>query len=396
MTVPVTSQTFLALTRNNADLEWLQTSLSSLGQVLNAGRGGLDELIALADVTGAGLLFVGLDRDNLMTQSSLIEGVLEAKPMMAVVALGDGLDNQLVLSAMRAGARDFIAYGARTSEVTGLVRHLSKRMPHIAPSLQVSKLTALFCRQQDGDVGLIASHLALISEHVGQRTLLLDLGLPQGDGLACLGLDAPFNFGDALRNLRRLDASLIDSAFCRAPNGLRVLALSNKDAPLEQSSAAELYLLLGAMRHHFKHIVVNLAGQPDSDALRLLVSNVEQLIWYTDQSVPSCQRNLELLGRWRSSGVKLQHAALLVDRYMRKVAPDSDSLGRSFDLPILEVLPFAPEQRMTARNLGRSLFEIAPRERLSQQLKSLGSRLLDKERAAPRRWQRLWWSADEK
>ncbi|MAB96770.1 MAG: pilus assembly protein, partial [Pseudomonadaceae bacterium] len=46
------SQTFLALTRNSADLEWLQGSLSSLGHVLQAGQGALDELLALVDVTG--------------------------------------------------------------------------------------------------------------------------------------------------------------------------------------------------------------------------------------------------------------------------------------------------------------------------------------------------------
>ncbi len=62
-----------------------------------------------------------------MTQSALIESALEAKPMLAIVALGDGMDNQLVLNAMRAGARDFVAYGSRSSEVAGLVRRLSKR-----------------------------------------------------------------------------------------------------------------------------------------------------------------------------------------------------------------------------------------------------------------------------
>ena len=116
------SQTFLALTRNNTDLEWLQGALAPLGQVVGAGTSSLDELLALVDVTFAGLIFVGLDRDKVVNQCALIEGALEAKPMLAIVALGDGMDNQLVLNAMRAGARDFVAYGSRSSEVAGLVR----------------------------------------------------------------------------------------------------------------------------------------------------------------------------------------------------------------------------------------------------------------------------------
>ena len=55
------SQTFLALTRNNTDLEWLQGALAPLGQVVGAVTSSLDELLALVDVTFAGLIFVGLE-----------------------------------------------------------------------------------------------------------------------------------------------------------------------------------------------------------------------------------------------------------------------------------------------------------------------------------------------
>ena len=114
---PSLSQTFLAITRNPTDFEWLQGALAPLGQVVSAGTGSLDELLALVDVTFASVVFVGLDREHLMNQSALIEGALEAKPMLAIVALGDGMDNQLVLNAMRAGAawKNIVPY----FEVTG-------------------------------------------------------------------------------------------------------------------------------------------------------------------------------------------------------------------------------------------------------------------------------------
>ena len=43
------SQTFLAITRNSTDLEWLQGALAPLGQVVSAGAGSLDELLALVE-----------------------------------------------------------------------------------------------------------------------------------------------------------------------------------------------------------------------------------------------------------------------------------------------------------------------------------------------------------
>ncbi|MGY2442645.1 AAA family ATPase [Pseudomonas sp. SDO52101_S400] len=369
------SQTFLAITRNSTDLEWLQSALAPLGQVVSAGTGSLDELLALVDVTFASLVFVGLDREHVVAQSALIEGALEAKPMLAIVALGDGMDNQLVLNAMRAGARDFVAYGSRSSEVAGLVRRLSKRMPPVTHNTQLGGLTVLYGVQSSSDGALLSNHMALVVQKSGQQTLLLDLGLPRGDSLALLGLESSFHFGDALRHLRRLDATLIDSAFTSAEAGLRILAYADNDEPLESTSAAELYMLLSALRQHFQHIVVNLTGQPDSEALRTFVSHCDKLIWYTDQNVLNCRRNLAMFNLWREKGMKLDHGRLLVDRYLSNVAPDADTLGKTFNLEVIAVLALSPELRLNAKNQGVSLFELAPREKLTQSLRALGERL---------------------
>ena len=390
------SQTFLALTRNNTDLEWLQGALAPIGQVVGASTGSLDELLALVDVTFAGLVFVGLDRETVVAQCALIEGALEAKPMLAIVALGDGMDNQLVLNAMRAGARDFVAYGSRSSEVAGLVRRLSKRLPAVTPNAQLGGLTVMYSAQCNADGALLTSHLGLVVQKSDQQTLLLDLGLPRGDSLALLGLQSAFYFGDALRHLRRLDSTLIDSAFSVAPGGLRILAYSDSDEPLEHTSAAELYMLLSALRQHFQHIVVNLTGQPDSEALRTFVSHCDKLLWYTDQNVLDCRRNLAILNLWRAKGMNLEHARMLVDRYLRGVAPDADALAKTFGLEVLATLPPADELRMNAKNQATTLFELGPREALTQGLKTLGERLAQRSQGLARpsaHWLSRFWGA---
>ena len=125
------NQNFVALTQHPGELDWLQNSLASAGQVVPAGSASLEELLALLDVTAAGVLFISLGKSNLVSQGALVEGLVSARPMLSVVAIGDGLDNQLVLAAMRAGARDFITYGARASELTGLIRRLGGRLPSV-------------------------------------------------------------------------------------------------------------------------------------------------------------------------------------------------------------------------------------------------------------------------
>ena len=390
------NQTYLAITRNEQDLNWLLGALAQQGQVIGASGGSRDQLLALVDVTFSNLVFIGLDREQLVTQCALIEGVLEAKPMLAIVALGDGMDNQLVLHAMRAGARDFVAYGSRASEVAGLVRRLGKRLPAVTSNPSLGGLTVLYGAQRGADGALLTTHLARVVQDSGQQTLLLDLGLPRGDSLALLGLEASFFFGDALRHLRRLDATLIDSAFTRDKSGLRILAYAEADEPLRKTSAAELYMLLSALRQHFQHIVLNLTGQTDSEALRTIVSHCDKLILYTDQNILDCRRNLQVLDQWRDRGIKLEHASLLVDRYLKHVAPDAEALAKRYGLPLLKVMPYSPEVRLNAKNQGLSLFELAPRESLTQALQGLGERLAQRSQSLETptlTWLRRLWGS---
>lgn len=368
------SQTFLALTDSKADLEWLQTSLSSLGQVLHVDDSSLDSILALIGVTGATILFIGLSREQLAAQSALIEDCMEARPMLSVVGLGDGLDTQLVLSAMRAGARDFIAYGSRSSEVAGLVRRLGKRLPNVVPVGDCAGISVLYCSQADPDAALIASHIALAIQAQGSNTLFIDLGNPVAEAMAILSVESSFNFHDALRNMRRIDASLVSSAFAKHAGGMHLLSLSTDDG-LSTMSAAELYLLMGALRQHFQQIVINLAGQADCEALRVVMAQANQVLWYTDQSVPNCRRSLNQLSTWRNHAVALNNCQLLIDRYWRSVTPDAKALTRSYDLPLLDALVANPEVRLNAKNQGRSLFDVAPRDRLSQSLSKIATQL---------------------
>jgi len=365
--------TFLAASRSPDDSAWLQETLAPLGQVLKSAD-TLDELLALIEVTNASVVFIGIDRDHMVAQCALIEGLLEARPLLVVVGLGDGYDNQLVISAMRAGARDFISYGMRSSEVLGLVRRLTQRLPQLPVHREQGEFTLLYGVQPDVDAALVASQLALGIQAGGVSTLLVDLGLPAGESLVMLGVEASFSFGDALRNLRRLDSGLIESAFCQHPGGLRVLALSEGDTPLSASSSAELFLLLGALRQNFEHIVLNLCGQPDTDALRTCINNANRLYWYLDQGVSTCRRNLERLQSWRGKGVKLESAKLLVDRYISTVAPDAATLARTLELPLAASLPGSPALRLRARNQGQALSQLAPHDALTRSLQRLVGR----------------------
>ncbi len=370
------NNSFLVSTRDETQASWLESALSGMGEIIQAGE-TIEELMRLVDLMDVSLLFIALDRYEQLQQCALVESLLEARPMITVVAVGDGHDSELVLAAMRAGAREFITQGMRASEVQALIRRLTTRLPQLPARVAHGGVTMLYGAQADPDASFAACHLALALQTSGHNTLFMDLGIPVGESKAVLGMNCNFHFDDVLRNLRRLDNSVIESAFASHHSGLRVLPLVEEYAYLEGCSSAELFLLFGSLRQNFDQIVVNACGQFDGDLIRTMVGFADNLLLHVDQSVPCSRRNLSLLQRWRSDGVKLDNARLLVDRFFSREAPDAATLSDTFELPLAATLPASVEQRLRCRNHGQSIYEYAPRDALSKALKQMAEDLVE-------------------
>ena len=169
-----------------------------------------------------------------------------------------------MLTALRSGARDFISPDMRPGEVVSLVRRAISRdsmdMQRAAQGEGV--MTAITSARPGGDATMFALHLALALQENDpkQDVLLLDLGVPAGDSLQYLGIEPSYTFVDAVRSLRRLDDTLINTAFPKHESGLRILAMPDEALDVGRITSADLYVLVNALKRHFKQIVVNLGG----------------------------------------------------------------------------------------------------------------------------------------
>ncbi|WP_019625170.1 hypothetical protein [Thioalkalivibrio sp. ALJT] len=360
------------------ELEWLKMSLGDLGAVVPAESDQLDEVLGLLDLGDARVMFVGVAADDLNRASSLIEGVTAARPMLTVIAVGDGNARDALLAAMRAGARDFLAVGTRSSEVRALVRRALDRVPvqHAARDDRGVVWAVMNARPELSNA-FIASHLAIGLKHEkpSSRVLLLDLGIPSGDCLALLGLESSFTFFDAMRNLRRLDQTLLDSALPADRSGVQVLSIPDDGDGEDEVSTAELYLLLGTLKRHYTHVIVNLGGLPQGAFLHVMLNNADEVLQLVDQSVPSFRQNVKRLEQMRTAGTQIRSLRVVVDRAQPRLAPDPDTVAERIGAPLVAALPGNGLQRMRAVNLGKSLFEMAPRDSLVAAIRTLIRRL---------------------
>jgi pilus assembly protein CpaE len=369
---------FIAITNSQECLQWLGQSLRDEGDLIPADSPTTERVVQLADAIGASIIFVQLNPADYRQEALLIEGIIAAKPYLPVIVVADSFDQNLLLTVIRLGARNFIKSGSRASEVVAEVKRLIPRDGSLQASQndQNGKITSVISARPGSDSPMLALHLALAIQET-EPTLLLDLGVPHGDAMLYLGLTSSYSFIDAIRSLRRIDSTLIQTGFGRHKSGLTVLSMPEDSWTGAQFTAADVCVLLRSLRRHFSRIVLNLGGMVDSDFLLLLLANVDQIVLLVEQSVPSCRQNMQLVKHLREEKVSLANTGVVVDRYLSKMPPDAESIAQSFGLPLLSTLSSSGMARLATMNSGESMFELSANDPYSISVRKLAEKLMD-------------------
>jgi pilus assembly protein CpaE len=120
----------------------------------------------------------------------------------------------------------------------------------------------------------VAVNLALALQASHGDVALVDLA-PLGHAALHLNLKPMFNVADAIRNLHRLDSSLLESFMTRHDGGLQLMAGPSAPAPIEPSNAefARLFDMLAA---HYRYVVVDTSTRIDGTTR--LVSNLSEMV----------------------------------------------------------------------------------------------------------------------
>lgn len=375
-----TKKSFVIVSSRDDHIRWVQSALADVGDVVVADMESLERILQIIDVTGAQIVFVDVNQEQITQQTSIIDGLLNIKPMISVVALSRSQDTDLVLAVMRAGARDFIVPGGDRGPMTSLVRRLGEQMPSMqSQHRDRGKMVLLANARPDSGTVMLALHLALAGRELSSRrkTLLLDLGMPQGDAMLYLGMKSSYSFVDAIRSLRRLDDTLIESAFSEHSSGLRILDMGKDASGIHNITSADVFILLGTLKMYFANIVVNVGGLPESEFLDVLLRHADRTIVLLEQSVPSVQQNMDLIKHMNAQKLDMERVSLVVDRYYAKLMPNAGVISKGFVLPMLATLPPCGLARLNVINSGMSMFEAAPKEPYVTQVRAMARQLFE-------------------
>jgi len=203
-----------------------------------------------------------------------IELLHQELPDSAIFAIGSMAQPQIIVNAMRSGAREFIERPTTTTDLLEAFVRLTTAQRKGHKEGTRGKVFSVVNAKGGSGATTIAVNLALALQAAHGQTALVDLA-PLGHAALHMNLKPLFSVADALRNLHRRDSFLLESFMTRHRDGLQLLAGTNAPVPVEPSTA-EFARLFDMLVGHFRYVVVDASSR--LDATTRLVCNLSETV----------------------------------------------------------------------------------------------------------------------
>jgi pilus assembly protein CpaE len=233
-----------------------------------------DPVVHRIQSANADVVLIDIPADNAILALRAIELLHQELPGVALFAIGSISQPQVIVGAMRAGAREFVERPTTTTDLLEAFVRLTAAQRKVNREGTSGKVFTVVNAKGGSGATTVAVNLALALQSAHGNTALVDLA-PLGHTALHLNLKPLFSVTDALRNLHRLDSSLLESFMTRHGGGLQLLAGPNAPVAVEPSTA-EFARLFDMLIGQFRYVVIDASTRIDPTTR--LVCNLSQTV----------------------------------------------------------------------------------------------------------------------
>ncbi|MBW3598651.1 MAG: AAA family ATPase [Planctomycetes bacterium] len=331
---------------------------------------------------------------------ALLENVREIAPACNLLVVSSSTDGQLILRAMRAGAKEYLNTPLGVEELIQALQRLGSQGLHGAARGRGCQVIAV--AGSTGGVGTTSVCVNLgciLAKQPGKSVALVDLDLALGDADVFLDTIPDYTVVDVAQNITRLDFTLLKRSLTKHSSGLYLLPRPVQLQDTSLVAPTDLHRVLGLLKASFSHLILDLSkGYSELDMVALREAHHVLLI--TQLDLP-CLRNVV---RLLMSFDEIEEIKEKVKIVINRVGLESGQIGlkRAQETIGREVFWQIPnDYRVMAevRNNGVPLIEHAPRSGIAQSYVSLAESLTGEssdeesdEAKSPsgRRWLNFW------
>lgn len=229
----------------------------------------------------AEVVLVDIDPQNIQRAMHAIELIHSNTSEIVIFAVGPMTDPGTIVSAMRAGAREYMERNATPESMVDAFTRFATSRGRARTSSGRARVFVVANAKGGAGATTVAVNTAVALQELHGGVLLVDFAL-LGHAALHLNVRPTFGLTDALQNLHRMDTSLLQGLMTTCKNGLQLLA-GPQEPQHATPTAAELARLFDLLVSQFRYVVVDCSNRTDQTA-RLLcdLSNAVLLVAQSD------------------------------------------------------------------------------------------------------------------
>ncbi len=326
--------------------------------------------------TSPDVAVVALDADTAKS-ISLMERISREWPDCVVLAASSSSDGQLILRAIRAGAREFLTFPLSEGELKAALERVSIQKFGSSDSKRgTCELIAV--AGATGGVGStsVASNIGcILASEPGRSVGLIDLDLALGDADVFLNVIPDYTLADVVQNVSRLDIQLLKKSLTKHASGLYLLPRPVELHDTGAITPESLRKVIGLMKASFTHLVVDLSKSYSEVDISVMEA-ANKILLVTQLDLP-CLRNVvrllmsfeEIEGLKQKVEIVVNRAGLDSGQISLKKA--KETLGRD----VYALLPNDYRTMVSVRNNGVPLITQAPKAPITMALREMVDKL---------------------
>ncbi|WP_240154273.1 histidine kinase [Comamonas sp. Tr-654] len=374
------------VTQSSSHAFWLASALGSDAEVIPVA-GDLATLHTAISASGLGVVVVDFSAPMTDAAVALVSDLRASFPGVVIMGSGSAAEPTSMRAALRCGVVEFIDWDASEGEANAAIRHQMHARSQLPAAVALEPQTKGFSLPLLGarvgmGVTTLATHLAVMFQEMhaydvrgtknrkqvarpfgasqlpleeSAHAALLDLGLPARDGLLYLGIAGDFSFVDAVQNTRRLDATLIESAFAKHSTGTVTLAWPSDLGMLREVSPAAAAGVVNTLKSLLGVQVIDLGGMAQADFLAPLLRESGQGWVICDQSLGGIVSTAQMLKELDAKGVNRGMLKLVLNRFNAQAGLPAKEVAQRLGLELLHVVPDRSTVLLNAASCGQLL-----------------------------------------
>lgn len=326
---------------------------------------------------------VGVD-SNPEKALKLLEQVREIAPECALLVVSSSTDGQLILKAMRSGAKEFLTLPVKVEDLVGALDRISAAKFGTGDGRGRTCHVIAVCGATGGvgSTSLAVNLGSVLAKEERNSVVLCDLDLALGDADVFLDAIPDYTLVDVAQNVSRLDFTLLKRSLTKHASGLYLLPRPVQLQDSQHISPDDLTRVLGLLKASFTHMILDLSKSYtaiDSVALK----SAKDILLVTQLDLPCLRNVVRLMLSFNEDEAIKDKVKIVVNR----VGLDSGAISlkkaqETMGREIFWQLPNDYKTMVEVRNNGVPLIEQAPRAGITQALMSLAGNLTGEARQA--------------